>query len=126
MQLAVDLFINGIVKIVVYGILFRMLRVRFMKRRLLMKKKDLILKSAQTSGVSATKAASVIDSFLEEVVKALSDGEKIMISGFGTFEVKERAAREGHNPATGEKITIPASKNVGFVASKALKDKVNA
>ena len=99
---------------------------RFSKdRERAMKKKDLILKSAQTSGVSATKAASVIDSFLEEVVKALSDGEKIMISGFGTFEVKERAGRIGRHPVTGEEIQLSNTKIVSFHQSTKLREKIN-
>ena len=99
---------------------------RFSKdRERAMKKKDLILKSAQTSGVSATKAASVIDSFLEEVVKALSDGEKIMISGFGTFEVKERSGRVGRHPVTGEEIQLSNTKIVSFHQSTKLREKIN-
>ncbi|MBP3332798.1 MAG: HU family DNA-binding protein [Clostridia bacterium] len=90
-----------------------------------MKKKDLILKSAQASCVSTAKAASVIDSFLEEVVKALSDGEKIMISGFGTFEVKERAGRIGRHPVTGEEIQLSNTKIVSFHQSTKLREKIN-
>ena len=56
---------------------------------------------------------------------ALADGDKVQLVGFGSFEVKERAAREGHNPKTGEAIQIPESKKVSFSASKSLKDSVN-
>ena len=62
---------------------------------------------------------------MEAVSVALEDGDKVQLIGFGTFEVKDKPAREGHNPATGEKISIPASKRPGFTASKALKDRVN-
>ena len=56
----------------------------------------------------------------------IADGDKVQIIGFGTFEAKEQAAREGRNPATGEKIEIAACKRPAFSASQALKDKVNA
>ena len=56
---------------------------------------------------------------------ALVAGDKVQLVGFGTFAVKERAARSGRNPATGETITIAASKSIGFAAGKALKDAVN-
>ncbi|MBE6607628.1 MAG: HU family DNA-binding protein [Ruminococcaceae bacterium] len=90
-----------------------------------MKKKDLITKSAQASGVSAAQAACVIDAFLEEVVKTLSDGEKIMISGFGTFEVKERLGRTGRHPITGEEIQLSSTKIVSFHQSTKLREKIN-
>ena len=60
----------------------------------------------------------------EDITEALKEGDKVVISGFGQFEVKERAAREGVNPATGEKITIPATRVPGFKAGKGLKDSV--
>ena len=61
----------------------------------------------------------------EAVVEALKAGDKVQLMGFGTFEVKERAARDGRNPKTGETIQIPESKKVSFTASKVLKDSVN-
>ena len=61
----------------------------------------------------------------DAIADALVEGDKIQIVGFGTFEVKARAARQGHNPLTGEKIQIPAAKHPAFSASKALKDAVN-
>ena len=60
----------------------------------------------------------------EAIVDALKAGDKVQVVGFGTFEVKERAARTGRNPRTGETLEIAASKNVGFSAAKALKDAI--
>lgn len=97
----------------------------FERLRKTMKKKDLIAKSAQTSGVSAAKATAVIDAFLDEVVKTLSDGEKIMLSGFGTFEVKERLGRIGRHPITGEQIQLSNTKIVSFHQSTKLREKIN-
>ncbi len=70
-------------------------------------------------------AEIAVSAVLEAISDALVQGEKVQIVGFGTFEVKERAAREGHNPATGAKITIPAAKHPVFSASKTLKESVN-
>lgn len=82
----------------------------------------------KTEGKAAI-AIKTVDDVLGTSVKlaseALTKGEKIQINGFGTFEVTKRAAREGHNPATGEKIKIPAKNVVKFKAGKALKDAVN-
>jgi DNA-binding protein HU-beta len=66
----------------------------------------------------------VLDGFISAVSGALATGDKITLVGFGTFSVGERAAREGRNPRTGEKIKIPASKTVRFKAGKALSEKV--
>lgn len=70
-------------------------------------------------------AEAMVDAVVEALTEALTAGDKVQLFGFGNFEVKERAAREGRNPHTGEKITIAASKVVAFSAAKALKDKVN-
>ena len=71
-----------------------------------------------------------VDAVISATVKAISDalkqGDKVALIGFGTFEVKATAAREGRNPKTGETITIPAAKKPAFSASKVLKDEVNA
>ena len=91
-----------------------------------MNKTQLIDVVAKTANLKKKDAEVAVTAALDAIVEALAAGDKVQLIGFGSFEVKERAAREGHNPATGEKITIPASKNVGFSASKALKDKVNA
>ncbi len=90
-----------------------------------MKKKDFVAKVAQANGLSNAKTADVIDSFIEEVVAALADGEKIMLSGFGTLEVKKRAGRVGRHPVTGEQIQLPDTKVVSFRQSSKLREKVN-
>ena len=68
---------------------------------------------------------AVVDATFDAIVEALNNGDKVQLIGFGTFDVKEAAAREGRNPKTGEAITIPASKRPGFAPSKALKDLIN-
>ena len=69
---------------------------------------------------------SALKAFIDVVSEEMQKGEKIQLVGFGTFEVSERAAREGRNPQTGETMTIAASKSPKFKAGKALKDLVNA
>ena len=91
-----------------------------------MNKTQLIDVVAKTANLKKKDAEIAVTAALDAITAALAAGDKVQLIGFGAFEVKERAAREGHNPATGEKIAIPASKNVSFAASKALKDKVNA
>ena len=90
-----------------------------------MNKAQLIEVVAKESGLKKKDAEAAVNAFVEAVSIALEDGDKVQLIGFGTFEVKDKPAREGHNPATGEKISIPASKRPGFSASKALKDRVN-
>ena len=90
-----------------------------------MKKKDFVAKVAQANGLSNTKTADVIDSFIDEIVEALANGEKIMLSGFGTIEVKKRAGRIGRHPVTGEQIQLPDTKVVSFHQSSKLREKVN-
>jgi DNA-binding protein HU-beta len=88
-----------------------------------MVKADLIDKVAEI-GISKKQAAEVVDCVLDSVKGALADGDKVSLIGFGTFSVKERAAREGRNPRTGATIKI-AKKNVPvFKAGKGLKDAV--
>lgn len=91
-----------------------------------MNKTELVSAIAEKSGVSKTNVDAVIKSFTEVVAEELKKGEKIALVGFGTFEVSERAAREGINPLTKEKIKIKACKSPKFKAGKALKDQVNA
>ena len=90
-----------------------------------MNKTQLIDVVAKEANLKKKDAEAAINAFLSTIETALSEGEKVQLVGFGTFEVKERAAREGHNPFTGEKIQIAASKNAAFSASKALKDSLN-
>lgn len=75
-------------------------------------------------GITKKDATLAVDTVFGEITKALSNGDKVDVSGFGKFEVVERAARQGINPATKEKITIAASKSPKFKAAKALKDSV--
>ena len=80
---------------------------------------------AEKSEISKKDAEKALKAFTDVVAEELKKGEKIALVGFGTFEVKERAAREGRNPATGKKIKIAASKTPKFKAGKALKDSLN-
>lgn len=92
-----------------------------------MNKVELIAKIAENETVKTKKAAGeMLDIVVEAITDVLAKGEEVKISGFGTFSVAERAAREGRNPATGETIQIAASKAPKFKAAKALKDVVNA
>ena len=79
-----------------------------------MTKAEMAVKLAEAAGLSKTEAARMIDHFTEVIVQAMTNGEKITLAGFGTFSVAQRAQREGRNPKTGDKITIPASKIVKF------------
>ena len=90
-----------------------------------MNKAELIAKIADDAGITKTQANATLDSFVDAVTKTLKKGDKVTLVGFGTFAVKERAARIGRNPKTREEIAIPASKVPGFKAGKALKDAVN-
>ncbi len=89
-----------------------------------MNKADLINALAAKNEISKKDAEKAVNAVLELIEEALKNGEKVQIMGFGSFEVKERAARTGKNPATGATIQIPASKAVVFKAGKALKDSI--
>ncbi len=91
-----------------------------------MNKTELIAAVAEQAELSKKDAEKALKAFTDVIAAELVKGEKVQLVGFGTFEVSERAAREGRNPLTGEKITIAASKNPKFKAGKALKDMVNA
>lgn len=90
-----------------------------------MNKSELIDLMAVAADVPKAKAGRALEAALEGVVNALKKGESVSLVGFGTFSVKERAAREGRNPQTGETIHIAAAKVPGFKAGKSLKDAVN-
>ncbi|MCB1598787.1 MAG: HU family DNA-binding protein, partial [Xanthomonadales bacterium] len=75
--------------------------------------------------LSKADAGRALDAFISVVTKALKAGDSVTLTGFGTFDVRKRAARQGRNPQTGATIKIKASKNPGFKAGKALKDAVN-
>ena len=89
-----------------------------------MNKSELIAAVAEKAGVTKSAADAAVNAMIDAIGGALKAGDKVAIAGFGNFEVKERAAREGRNPATGEAITIAASKSVAFKASKALQESV--
>ena len=90
-----------------------------------MKKTELVAAIAEKAELSKKDAEKALKAFTEVVGEELKKGEKIQVVGFGTFEVSERAAREGRNPQTGETMTIKASKSPKFKAGKALKDSLN-
>lgn len=89
-----------------------------------MGKKELIEQAATRSGMTKKDIQNALKAILETIEDSLSKGEPVKFTGFGTFEVRERAAREGRNPATGEKITIPATKAVAFKPGATLKEAV--
>lgn len=91
-----------------------------------MNKTELIAAVAEAAEVSKKDSEKVLKAFVDVVTEELKKGEKVQLVGFGTFEVTERAAREGRNPQTGETMKIAASKAPKFKAGKALKDMVNA
>ena len=90
-----------------------------------MNKTELIAKVAETASISKKDAAAAVSATFDAITAALVADEKVSLIGFGTFEAKERAARKGHNPATGAEIEISASKAPVFKAGKALKDALN-
>ena len=90
-----------------------------------MNKTELIAAIADQAELSKKDSEKALKAFIDVVTEELKKGEKIQLVGFGTFEVTERAAREGRNPLTGEKMQIKASKAPKFKAGKALKDAVN-
>ena len=91
-----------------------------------MNKTELVAAMADQAGLSKKDAEAALKAFTDVVAAELKKGEKIQLVGFGTFEVAERAAREGRNPLTGASMKIAASKAPKFKAGKSLKDLVNA
>ena len=91
-----------------------------------MNKTELVAAIAERTELSKKDSEKVLKAFVDVVTEELTKGEKVQLVGFGTFEVSERAAREGRNPQTGKTMTIAASKAPKFKAGKALKDAVNA
>ena len=90
-----------------------------------MNKSDLVAAVAAATGISKSDAASAVDSTFDVISDALRQGDDIRLTGFGTFDVADRAAREGRNPRTGEAIKIAASRQPKFKAGKGLKEAVN-
>ncbi|MNI87937.1 DNA-binding protein HU [compost metagenome] len=87
-----------------------------------MNKSDLIAKVAESSELSKKDATKAVEAVFEAITEALQGGDKVQLVGFGNFEVRERSARKGRNPQTGEEIEIAASKVPSFKPGKALRD----
>ena len=90
-----------------------------------MNKTELVAAMAEQTNLSKKDGEAALKAFIDVVSEELKKGEKVQLVGFGTFEVSERAAREGRNPQTGETMEIKASKTPKFKAGKALKDMMN-
>jgi DNA-binding protein HU-beta len=88
-------------------------------------KNDLVALVADAAGLSKIDATKAVDAVFDGIIQSLKKGEEVRLVGFGTFDVSDRAASEGRNPRTGEKINIPASKQPKFKAGKTLKDALN-
>ncbi len=95
------------------------------KLRNIMNKAELVSAIARDADVSKQTAQRVLDSTIKSITDALTKGDSVGLVGFGTFQVRERASRQGRNPKTGEEMTIKASKVPAFKAGKLLKDSVN-
>ncbi len=87
-------------------------------------KADLVNNIAGAAGITKTQAEKALNALTDGIKAALAEGDKVTLVGFGTFQLSERAARQGRNPQTKEVIAIPASKSVRFKTGKALKDAV--
>ena len=90
-----------------------------------MGKADIVDHLANTVDLTKKQATEAFEAIFDSISDSLANGEKVQVPGFGSFQVSERAERQGRNPKTGEPMTIAASKNVRFKAGKALKDSVN-
>ena len=90
-----------------------------------MNKNELIRAIANNAGITLKEADVALDAVLDAITAGLKDGDKVQISGFGTFEVKEKPERDGFNPKTGEQIRISATKIPAFKFGKAYKDSFN-
>lgn len=88
-------------------------------------KGDVINAIAEQAGISKKEATAAYDAFVDYITDACRSGDRCAIPGLGSFSVTQRKAREGRNPRTSEKITIPASRNVRFRAGKDLKESIN-
>jgi DNA-binding protein HU-beta len=89
-----------------------------------MNKTELVAKVAETTELTKKDATKAVDAVLDAIAEALKNGEKVQLIGFGNFEVRERAARKGRNPQTGEEIEIASSKVPAFKPGKQLKDSI--
>ncbi|WAC64504.1 HU family DNA-binding protein [Pseudoxanthomonas sp. SL93] len=97
----------------------------FRKGSYYMNKTELIDAVADEAEMSKAEAGRAVDAVIASITKTLKKGDTVTLVGFGTFQVRKRAARTGRNPKTGDTIKIKASKNPAFKAGKALKDAVN-
>ena len=95
------------------------------KEKLKMNQSELTAKVAETAGLEGAEAARLVDAVLSGVADALKAGEKVSLSSLGIFDINDRQARQGRNPATGEAIQIAASKSIKFRPTKSLKDAVS-
>lgn len=91
-----------------------------------MNKSELIDAAARSTGLSKGDVSKALDSILDSISGAVQQGDRVSLSGFGTFERRDRAARTGRNPQTGETLQVAASKAPAFKPAKAFKDAVNA
>jgi integration host factor subunit beta len=89
-------------------------------------KADIVEKIAEKTGLNKREAFLVVDLLIEDIKKALSEGDKVELRGFGSFKVKKRNPRKARNPRTGETVNVPAKLIPFFKVSKALKEKVNS
>ncbi len=108
--------------VMVYG--YRICSGEIITEEVIMTKVELVNKVADKSGLSKKDSEKAVSAVVAAITEALSEGEKVSLIGFGTFEVRERQAKEGINPRTGEKIQIPARKVPAFKPGKALKESV--
>jgi DNA-binding protein HU-beta len=90
-----------------------------------MNKSELIDAAAQSTGLSKSEMSKALDSILDSISGAVQQGDRVSLSGFGTFERRDRAARTGRNPQTGEQLQVAASRAPAFKPAKAFKDAVN-
>ena len=95
-----------------------------LRRETSMNRQELIASIAEKSGITKKDAETVLSATIASITEALKKGDKVQLVGFGTFEIRERAARTGRNPATGAEIKIAAAKTPAFKAGNALKDAV--
>jgi DNA-binding protein HU-beta len=91
-----------------------------------MNRTELVAAVAEKTELSKKDAEKAVKALIDIITEEMTKGEKVQLVGFGTFEVNERAAREGRNPRSGETVAIAASKSPKFKAGKALKDAINA
>jgi len=88
-------------------------------------KKDITREIAEAHGTSQNVVRANVDAFLDAIAQAAVDGNEVTLPGFGKFQRRERSARKGRNPATGEVITLPASSSLSFKPAQQMKDRLN-